>query len=120
METNTIEFDRGVVKPSHPPIILSASLTATASVLKAGTVLKLSSGSYAAAANTDTPDAVLVRDVAAHADAAVSGLVLVHGIVAGSRLLNSSAAAPNDTLKGKLSARGIYIDQGGWNESNYQ
>lgn len=115
IETNL----EGIVNPSHPPIIGVVSLAATASDLKAGTVLKLSSGAYAAAGNSDTPAAILVEDVPGHSSAAVNGKVLFHGLVVESRLLNSSQEAPNSTLLGKLPDVGIYLTQAGWDESRY-
>lgn len=115
IETNI----EGVVNPSHPPIIGVVKLAATGSDLKAGTVLKNSSGTYAAAENSDTPAAILVEDVPAHASAAVNGRVLFHGLAIESRLLNASQEAPNSTLLGKLHGIGIYLTQAGWTDSNF-
>ena len=108
LETNI----EGIVNPSHPPIIGVVKLAAVATDLKAGTVLKVSSGAYAAAGNSETPAAVLVEDVPAHA-------VLFHGLAVESRLLNASQEAPNSTLLGKLHGIGIYLTQAGWTDSKF-
>lgn len=109
----------GIISPSHPPIIGIVSLAATASELKIGTVLKKSSGAYAAAGNSDTPSAILLENVEGHSSEAVNARVLLHGLAVESRLLNSSQEAPNSTLLGKLSGTGIYLTQAGWDESNF-
>ncbi|WP_147615881.1 hypothetical protein [Treponema pectinovorum] len=115
-----IETDiEGIVSPSHPPIIGVVKLASSAGALKAGTVLKYSSGSYSAAEDSDTPFAVLVEDVEPHPSGEVNVRVLLHGIAVESRLLNASQAAPNDTLKGKLPGAGIYLTQSVWSESNF-
>lgn len=113
-------FDRGVLHTGHPPIIGVVKLAATGSALKAGTVLKISSGAYAAAGNSDTPAAVLLEDVSEHASAAVNGRVLFHGLAVESRLLNASQEAPNSTLLGKLPGIGIYLTQAGWTDSKFE
>lgn len=109
----------GIISPSHPPIIGIVSLAATATDLKSGTVLKVSSGAYAAAGNSDTPVAILLEDVPGHSSETVNGKVLLHGLAVESRLLNSSQEAPNATLLGKLHDTGIYLTQAGWDESNF-
>lgn len=116
IETNI----EAIVNPSHPPIIGVVKLAATGSALKAGTVLKISSGAYAAAGNSDTPAAVLLEDVSEHASAAVNGRVLFHGLAVESRLLNASQEAPNSTLLGKLPGIGIYLTQTGWTDSKFE
>lgn len=115
LETNI----EGIVNPSHPPIIGVVKLAAVATDLKAGTILKVSSGAYAAAGNSETPAAVLVEDVPAHASAAVNGRVLFHGLAVESRLLNALQEAPNSTLLGKLHGIGIYLTQAGWTDSKF-
>lgn len=116
IETNI----EGVVNPSHPPIIGVVELAATGSALKAGTILKISSGAYAAAGNSDTPAAVLLEDVSEHASAAWHGRALFHGLAVESRLLNASQEAPNSTLLGKLPGIGIYLTQAGWTDSKFE
>lgn len=116
IETNI----EGVVNPSHPPIIGVVKLAATGSALKAGTILKISSGAYAAAGNSDTPAAVLLEDVSEHASAAWHGRALFHGLAIESRLLNASQEAPNSTLLGKLPGIGIYLTQAGWTDSKFE
>ena len=46
VETSEINLDRGVINPSHPPIIGVVEMATSSSALKAGTILKLSSGKY--------------------------------------------------------------------------
>lgn len=115
-------FDRGVVHPEHPPVIERGTFGSLAKDLKAGTVLKLTSGKYAPAGDSDTPAAVLLEDVAQHTDD-VQAPVLRHGVAVRSRLLNyanASEAAASDTLAGKLPAAGIYLTRGTWTDSNFQ
>lgn len=119
MEKLEVELDRGLVVPTHPPIIGVVEMATSESALKAGTILKLSSGKYAAASDNDTPAAVLVEDVAAHASATVTARVMLHGLVVSSRLLEGDQAAAEDTIKNKLPDVGIYLTQAGWDESNY-
>ncbi len=111
-------FDRGVLHPGHPPVIELGTFGTADTGLKAGTVLKLTDGVYAAAAEADTPCAVLLEDVEAHTGNVLSG-VLRHGIVVRSRLIDASAAeaAASDTLVNKLASAGIYLSQGGWTDS---
>jgi len=113
-----LNFDRGVILPGHPPVITGGKVS-SATALKAGTVLKISDGVYAAAGNSDTPVAVLAEDHEGNASAQ-KRLVCVHGVVAQSRLLNSSQEAPNSTLLGKLADTGLYLEQGGWDSSDYE
>ena len=117
-------FDRGVLHAGHPPIVDYATLAATSKNLKAGTVLKSASGGLAPAGDSNTPCAVLLADVPAHASEATTGVpVVVHGLVVRSRLLDFSSseeAAAGDTLAEKLPAAGIYLVQGGWSESNFK
>lgn len=119
VETSEINLDRGVVSPSHPPIIGVVEMAASNSALKAGTILKLSSGKYSGASASDDPAAVLVQDVEAHADGTVNAHVLLHGIAVSSRLLTGAQAEATDTLKNKLPATGIYLTQAVWDESNF-
>lgn len=116
-------FDRGVLHAGHPPIVDYATLAATSKNLKAGTVLKSASGGLTPAGDSNTPCAVLLADVPAHASEATTGVpVVVHGLVVRSRLLDFSSseeAAASDTLAEKLPATGIYLVQGGWSESNF-
>lgn len=119
VETSEINLDRGVVSPSHPPIIGVVEMAASNSALKAGTILKLSSGKYSGASASDDPAAVLVQDVEAHADGTVNARVLLHGLAVSSRLLTGAQAAASDTLKNKLPATGIYLTQAVWDESNF-
>lgn len=119
VETSEINLDRGVINPSHPPIIGVVEMAASSSALKAGTILKLSSGKYSGASASDDPAAVLVQDVEAHADGTVNARVLLHGLAVSSRLLTGAQAAATDTLKNKLPATGIYLTQAGWDESNF-
>lgn len=119
MEKSIMEFDRGVVNPSHPPIIEVVDLDTSNKSLKAGTILSAANGVYSAAANSATPAAVLVEDVSA-SNTTVKARALEHGIVVGSRLLNESQEAPNDTLKGKLRSTGIYLTQNIWDESRFE
>ena len=124
MEKVEAFFDRGVLHAGHPPIVDYATLAATSKNLKAGTVLKSGNDGYEPAGNSDTPTAVLLADVPAHATEATEGVpVVVHGMVVKSRLLNyasSSEAAASDTLTAKLPASGIYLVQDGWSESNFR
>jgi len=113
-----LNFDRGVVLPDHPPII-TGGLISAATAVKAGTVLKVSDGVYSAAGNGDTPVAILVKDLDGSASSQ-KGLILLHGLVVKKRLLNSSQEAPNATLLGKLNDVGIYLNQGGWDDSDYR
>lgn len=117
-------FDRGVLHAGHPPIVDYATLAATSKNLKAGTVLKSGFGGYSPAGDSNTPAAVLLADVPAHASEATTGVpVVVHGLVVRSRLLDFSSseeAAASDTLAEKLPAAGIYLVQGGWSESNFK
>lgn len=113
------EFDRGVVNPSHPPIIEVVDMAAASADLKAGTILSASNGVYSAAGNSAAPAAVLVEDVPKHPDGTAKARAMLHGIAVGSRLLNASQEAPNDTLKVKLQQAGIYVTQAVWDESNY-
>lgn len=113
-----LNFDRGVVLPDHPPII-TGGLISAATAVKAGTVLKVSDGVYSAAGNSDTPVAILVEDLAGSASSQ-KGLILLHGLVVKKRLLNSSQEAPNATLLGKLNDVGIYLNQGGWDTSDFR
>lgn len=119
VETSETNLDRGVVSPSHPPIIGVVEMAASGSALKAGTILKLSSGKYSGASASDDPAAVLVQDVEAHSDGTVSARVLLHGLVVSSRLLTGAQTAATDTLKNKLPATGIYLTQPVWDESNF-
>lgn len=119
MEKTEINLDRGVVSPSHPPIIGVVEMAASNSALKAGTILKLSSGKYSGASASDDPAAVLVQDVEAHADGTVNARVLLHGIAVSNRLLTGAQAEATDTLKNKLPATGIYLTQAVWDESNF-
>lgn len=118
-ETIGTELDRGIVNPSHPPIIGVVEMATSATALKAGTILKLSSGKYAAAGSSDTPSAVLVQDVEAHSSETVLARVLLHGLAVSSRLLIDAQTAAEDTIKNKLPATGIYLTQADWDESNY-
>jgi hypothetical protein len=124
MEKVEAFFDRGVLHPGHPPIVDYATLATSNKDLKAGTVLKLSSGKLAPAGDSDTPCAVLLADVPAHTSETTTGVpVAVHGLVVKSRLLDyssSSEAAASDTLTAKLPAAGIYLVQGGWSDSNFK
>ena len=124
MEKIEAFFDRGVLHPGHPPIVDYATLAATSKNLKAGTVLKSASGGLTPAGDSNTPCAVLLADVPAHASEATTGVpVVVHGLVVRSRLLDFSSseeAAASDTLAAKLPAAGIYLVQGGWSESNFR
>ena len=113
-----LNFDRGVIMSAHPPIITGAKVS-SATDIKAGTVLKVSDGVYAAAGNSDTPVAVLAEDHKGNASAQ-NRLICLHGVVVKSRLLNSSQEAPNSTLLGKLADTGLYLEQGGWDESDYE
>ena len=119
VETSEINLDRGVIDPSHPPIIGVVVMDASGSALKAGTILKLSSGKYSGASDSDDPAAVLAQDVEAHADGTVNARVLLHGLAVSSRLLTGAQAAATDTLKNKLPATGIYLTQAVWDESNF-
>lgn len=119
IETSETNLDRGVVSPSHPPIIGVVEMAASGSALKAGTILKLSSGKYSGASASDDPAAVLVQDVEAHSDGTVNARVLLHGLVVSSRLLAGAQTAATDTLKNKLPATGIYLTQPVWDESNF-
>lgn len=116
-------FDRGVLHAGHPPIVDYATLATSSKNLKAGTVLKSASGGLAPAGDSDTPCAVLLADVPAHASEATTGVpVVVHGLVVKSRLLDFSSSAEavaSETLSAKLPAAGIYLVQGGWSESNF-
>lgn len=119
IETLETNLDRGVVSPSHPPIIGVVEMAASSSALKAGTILKLSSGKYSGASDSDDPAAVLAQDVEAHADRTVNARVLLHGLAVSSRLLTGAQAAAGDTLINKLPATGIYLTQAVWDESNF-
>ena len=119
VETSEINLDRGVIDPSHPPIIGVVVMDASSSALKAGTILKLSSGKYSGASDSDDPAAVLVQDVEAHANGTVNARVLLHGLAVSSRLLTGAQASATDTLKNKLPATGIYLTQAVWDESNF-
>ena len=119
IETLETNLDRGVINPSHPPIIGVVEMAASSSALKAGTILKLSSGKYSGASASDDPAAVLVQDVEAHSDGTVNARVLLHGIAVSRRLLTGAQAAATDTLKNKLPATGIYLTQAVWDESNF-
>ena len=116
-------FDRGVLHSGHPPIVDYVTLAASGKDLKAGTVLKNGANGFAPAGGSDTPAGVLLADVPAHEEDAVSGVpVAVHGLVVRSRLLDfssSAEAAASDALAAKLPAAGIYLTQAGWSESNF-
>lgn len=115
-------FDRGVLHTGHPPIVDFATLATSSKNLKAGTVLKNGEGGLAPAGDSDTPCAVLLEDVDAHASETVQATVVVHGLVVRSRLLDfssSTEAAASDTLAAKLPACGIYLTQSGWTESKF-
>ena len=94
-------------------------MDASGSALKAGTILKLSSGKYSGASASDAPAAVLAQDVEAHAGGTVNARVLLHGIAVSSRLLTGAQESADDTLKNKLPATGIYLTQAVWDESNF-
>lgn len=115
-------FDRGVVHPGHPPVIMMGQMKAETKSLKAGTVLGLADGVYSAVGSGGTPAAVLLEDVEAHTEV-VTAEILRHGMVVRSRLLDHSTAAEavaDDALAGKLAAAGLYPVQGGWTDSNYR
>lgn len=117
-------FDRGVLHPGHPPIVDFVTLAASSKSLKAGTILKAGNNGFEPAGDSDTPSAVLLADVDAHASEATTGVpVARHGIVVRSRLLDFSSSAEavaSDTLTAKLPGAGIYLTQGGWSESNFR
>ena len=119
IETTETNLDRGVVSPSHPPIIGVVEMAASGTALKAGTILKLSSGKYSGASESDDPAAVLVQDVEAHAGGTVNARVLLHGLAVSSRLLTVAQTAAADTLKNKLPSAGIYLTQADWDESSF-
>lgn len=122
MEKIEVFFDRGVLHPGHPPIVDFVTLATSSKTLKAGTVLKSGEGGLAPAGDDDTPSAVLLEDVAAHASETVQAQAVVHGMVVKSRLLDFSdteEAAASDTLAAKLPAAGIYLTQAGWSESKF-
>lgn len=115
-------FDRGVLHPGHPPIVDFVTLATSSKTLKAGTVLKSGEGGFAPAGDSDTPSAVLLEDVAAHASETVQAQAVVHGMVVKSRLLDFSdetEVAASDTLASKLPASGIYLTQAVWSESKF-
>jgi hypothetical protein len=118
--------DRGVVHPGHPPVIESVVIAAE-KTYQAGTLLKYASGGALAAAKevtggspvpADQPDCVLAEDVDT-TGGAKPALCLLHGMAVRSRLLCSTAAPEpaSDALVEKLSARGIYAVQGGFDFS---
>ena len=122
MEKIEAFFDRGVLHPGHPPIVDFVTLATSSKALKAGTVLKSGEGGLAPAGDSDTPCAVLLEDVAAHASETVQAQAVVHGMVVKSRLLDFSdteEAAASNTLAAKLPAAGIYLTQAGWSESKF-
>ncbi len=116
-------FDRGVLHSGHPPIVDFVTMAASAKNLKAGTILKKGESGYAPAGDSDTPAAVLLEDVDAHASAAVDKVpVVVHGLVVKSRLLDYSdaeEAAASDELCDQLPGVGIYLAQAGWSETKF-
>lgn len=115
-------FDRGVVHPGHPPVIMTGQMKAETKALKAGTVLALADGVYSAVGSSGTPAAVLLEDVEAHTEV-VAAEIVRHGMVVRSRLLDHSTAAEKlaeDALVNKLAAAGLYPVQGGWTDSNYR
>ncbi len=115
-------FDRGVLDPSHPPVVEVGTLGTSKKNLKAGTVLKVTTKKYEPAGDSDTPVAVLLEDVPSHTDD-VTAFVLRHGVAVRSRLLNyatGSETAASDTLADKLPSVGIYLSQGGWKESDFK
>lgn len=131
LEMLETELDRGVVSPSHPPIIAVAKLSASKKNLKAGTVLSnagaglepasASSGSGETAKAASVPYGILVEDVEAH-DNPVTARVLVHGIVVESRLIDASGEtekAADSSLTSQLPDIGIYLTQAGWDESRF-
>lgn len=121
METQ-IYFDRGVVHPGHPPVIMAAKMKAETKNLKAGTVLAFADGEYSVVGNAGNPVAVLLEDVTAHTDV-VTADIICHGMVVRSRLLDYSTATEKlaeDALVGKLATTGLYPVQGGWTDSNFR
>ena len=115
-------FERGVLDAAHPPIIDQVTLAVNSKDLKAGTVLKSGTNGYEPAGDSDTPVAVLMEDVAAHASETAYAAILVHGVVVSSRLLDfsgESETSASETLKAKLPTAGIYLTQVVWSESNF-
>jgi hypothetical protein len=117
---------RGIVHPAHPPVIESV-IIASGKSYRAGTLLKYASGGAVAAAKevtggspvpADQSDCVLLEDIDT-TGAAKPARCLLHGMVVRSRLLCSTGtpAAASDGLADKLSARGIYPVQGGFDYS---
>ena len=122
MKEMQVYFDRGVVHPGHPPVIMVGQMKAETKELKAGTVLQLADGVYSAVGSSGTPAAVLLEDVEAHAEV-VTAEIIRHGMVVRSRLLDHSDAtekAAEAALADKLAATGLYPVQGGWTESNFR
>ena len=122
MKEMQVYFDRGVVHPGHPPVIMMGQMKAETKALKAGTVLALADGVYSAVGSSGTPAAVLLEDVEGHTEV-VTAEIIRHGMVVRSRLLDYSTAAEKlaeDALVNKLSATGLYPVQGGWSESNFR
>lgn len=121
MKKTEFHFDRGVVHPGHPPVIMTGQMKAETKSLRAGTVLALQDGVYSAVGSAGTPAAVLLEDVEAHAEV-VAADIIRHGMVVRSRLLDHSAAsekAAEDALADKLAATGLYPVQGGWTDSSF-
>lgn len=121
MKKMQVYFDRGVVHPGHPPVVMTGRMKAETKALKAGTVLALADGVYSAVGSSGTPAAVLLEDVEPHAEV-VAADIIRHGMVVRSRLLDHSTAAEKaaeDVLANKLAATGLYPVQGGWTDSNF-
>lgn len=122
MKEMQVYFDRGVVHPGHPPVIMMGQMKAETKTLKAGTVLTLADGVYSAVGSSGTPAAVLLEDVEGHTEV-VTAEIIRHGMVVKSRLLDHSTATEKlaeDALINKLTATGLYPVQGGWSESNFR
>jgi hypothetical protein len=118
--------DRGVVHPGHPPVIESV-IIAAGKAYPAGTLLKYAASGALAAAKEVTggsavpaeqSDCVLVEDIDTTGEARPARCLL-HGTVVRSRLLCSTGTPEpaSSALVEKLSARGIYAVQGGFDYS---
>ena len=101
--------DAGIFTGDHP-VIKQAVQIADSAVLPAGTILKQSAsgGTYEAAADDDTPCAVLIE---ASDEENALPLAGFHGVAVASRLLGADGSAASDTLTAKLPAVGIYLSQ---------
>ena len=104
--------DAGIFTIDHPVIKYPVQIASDA-VLPAGTILKKSAsgGTYEAAAQADTPAAVLIEASSADNKLPMAGF---HGVAVRARLIDASGASPaqaGDTLADKLPGIGIWLSQ---------